>query len=51
MRRDVQIGELTQDGLEVLDGLQDGDLLVTAGVSRITDGQSVRLLEEHREER
>lgn len=44
-RRNVRVGELTQDGLEVLDGLADGDLLVTAGVSRITDGQQVRLLE------
>jgi RND family efflux transporter MFP subunit len=48
-RRDVRVGDLTQEGLEVLEGLQDGDLLVTAGVSRIADGQSVRLLEEHQD--
>ena len=48
-RRDVQIGALTQDGLEVLEGLSDGDLLVTAGVSRIVEGQVVRLLEEHQD--
>lgn len=48
-RRDVTVGDLTQDGLEVLDGLRDGDLVVTAGVSRIADGQSVRLLKEHQD--
>jgi RND family efflux transporter MFP subunit len=44
-RRNVTVGELTQEGLEILNGLADGDLLVTAGVSRISDGQQVRLLE------
>jgi RND family efflux transporter MFP subunit len=46
-RKEVTVGELTADGLEVLDGLRDGDLLVTAGVSRIEDGQTVRLMPEH----
>ncbi len=43
-RRSVRVGELTASGLTVLGGLDDGDLLVTAGVSRIQDGQRVRLL-------
>ncbi|MBD3168602.1 MAG: efflux RND transporter periplasmic adaptor subunit [candidate division Zixibacteria bacterium] len=43
-RRNVAIGELTEDGLEVLTGLEDGDLLVTAGVTQIEDGQKVRIL-------
>lgn len=43
-RRNVKIGELTDDGLEILEGLQEGDLVVTAGVTRIVDGQKVRLL-------
>ena len=46
-RRDVEVGELTPDGLEILGGLADGELLVTAGVRRIEDGQRVRLLPEH----
>jgi membrane fusion protein, multidrug efflux system len=41
-RRTVTVGELTGDGLVILDGLKDGDFLVTAGVSKITDGQEVR---------
>jgi len=39
----VKVGELTSRGLEITKGLKDGDLLVTAGVSRMTDGQKVRL--------
>jgi RND family efflux transporter MFP subunit len=43
-RRSVRVGELTASGLTVLEGLEDGDLLVTAGVSRVRDGQQVQLL-------
>ena len=43
-RRAVQIGELTSEGLEVLDGLQDGELVATAGTNFLEDGQQVRLL-------
>lgn len=41
-RRAVTVGEIGTDGLEILDGLRDGDALVTAGVSRIQDGLRVR---------
>jgi multidrug efflux system membrane fusion protein len=41
VRRRVEVGDLTPEGLEILDGIQEGDLLVTAGVTRITDGQRV----------
>lgn len=40
----VNVGELTGDGLEILEGLVDGDLVVTAGVTRIQNGQKVKLL-------
>lgn len=42
-RRTVVTGDLTADGLEVLDGLFEGDLLVTAGVSKIQDSMEVTL--------
>jgi multidrug efflux system membrane fusion protein len=42
-RREVTVGELTGEGLEVLEGLFEGDFLVTAGVSKLVDGQIVRL--------
>jgi RND family efflux transporter MFP subunit len=43
-RREVRVGDLTSEGLEILAGLQEGELVVTAGVSRIVDGQKVKLL-------
>ena len=43
-RRLVEVGDLTAEGLEVLTGLNDGEIVVTAGISRLTDGQPVRLL-------
>lgn len=43
-RRAVMVGDLTSDGLEVVSGLQDSDLVVTAGISRIHEGQQVQIL-------
>ncbi len=42
-RRTVTVGELTADGLEVFEGLTEGELVITAGISRITEGQKVRI--------
>ncbi|MEM9291755.1 MAG: efflux RND transporter periplasmic adaptor subunit [Acidobacteriota bacterium] len=44
-RRGVEVGVLTPDGVEIRSGLEAGDKIATAGVRRIKDGQSVRLLE------
>lgn len=49
-RRDVKTGELTPRGLEVLDGLETGELLVVRGVNRIQDGMRVRVMKEPHEE-
>ena len=43
-RRPVEVGELTPEGFEILSGLNDGDRVVTAGVSKIEDGMTVLLL-------
>jgi multidrug efflux pump subunit AcrA (membrane-fusion protein) len=43
-RRPVTVGELTGRGLEILEGLSDGELVVIAGISRIQDGQKVKVL-------
>lgn len=40
-RRPVTLGELTQSGIEVVEGLQTGDRVITAGISVIRDGQRV----------
>ncbi len=42
-KKQVTTGELTYDGLEILEGLKDGEKLVTAGISKIQDGQKVRM--------
>ncbi len=42
-RKPVVIGELTSEGIEVFEGLVDGDRVVTAGISYIVDGQKVKL--------
>jgi multidrug efflux system membrane fusion protein len=44
-RRPVMIGDLTEQGIEILEGLNDGERIVTAGVSKLSDGQKVRLPE------
>jgi RND family efflux transporter MFP subunit len=38
----VTTGALTAGGLEIFDGLSDGDYLVTAGVHKLQDGQKVK---------
>lgn len=43
-RRLVTIGSPLGKGIAITSGLSDGELVVTAGVSRIREGQQVRLL-------
>lgn len=42
-RKPVTIGELTADGIEIFEGLSDGELVVTAGISRISDNLKVKM--------
>lgn len=44
-RRTVEIGSLTPDGLEILDGVADGEYVATAGLGTLVSGQQVRLLD------
>jgi len=44
-RSPVEVGEILADGIEILSGVKPGDLVVTAGVSRIYDGLQVRVPE------
>lgn len=44
-RREVKVGELTSRGLQILDGLAPGELIATAGVHYLREGQPVRPLE------
>ena len=42
-RKPVTIGELTADGIEIFEGLKDGELVVTAGISRVSDSLKVKM--------
>ena len=43
-KRMVKIGDLTSGGLEILDGLAPGEIIVTRGVNRMSEGMKVKLL-------
>ncbi|MGB0908874.1 MAG: efflux RND transporter periplasmic adaptor subunit [Nitrospirales bacterium] len=43
-RTPVTVGELSAEGLEIIDGLSDGTRIATAGVRRLREGQKVRLM-------
>ena len=43
-RRIVSIGDMTGAGLEITEGLEDGEMVVTAGISKLSEGLTVRLL-------
>ena len=45
-RRNVEIGRLTEEGLEILAGLQSGERVVTAGFSQLKEGLTVRFPEQ-----
>ncbi|MEM7437627.1 MAG: efflux RND transporter periplasmic adaptor subunit [Myxococcota bacterium] len=42
-RAPVEVGQMRSDGVEVRSGVSPGDMVVTAGVSRIYDGLQVRV--------
>ncbi|MFB9080150.1 efflux RND transporter periplasmic adaptor subunit [Flavobacterium procerum] len=40
--KEVKLGSLSQNGVEIIDGLQDGDNLITAGYQNISEGTIVK---------
>lgn len=46
-KQQVKVGKLANLGIEILEGLQPGDLLITGGIRRLTEGQKVLILEEY----
>jgi len=43
-KKKVNVGELSNEGFEVLEGVESGELVVTAGVESLADSVKVRLL-------
>lgn len=41
----LKVGPLTNDGFVVLSGLQEGDLVATAGLRSLYDGQAVKIMD------
>lgn len=46
----VSVGGLSAKGVEILDGLSEGHVVITAGVSRIREGMDVTLLKDEMKE-
>lgn len=44
-RRSLVVGKLNENGIQVINGLIVGDRVITAGMSKITNGMNVRLLD------
>lgn len=44
-RRAVSVGQLTTNGFEIIDGLDEGELIATAGLQTLLEGMKVRLFE------
>ncbi|WP_299849808.1 efflux RND transporter periplasmic adaptor subunit [uncultured Roseovarius sp.] len=45
-RRTVAVGGVRENSIVIVDGLSEGDLVASAGVSFLKDGQQVKLLDE-----
>ena len=43
-KQKVTVGELSHEGFEIIEGLQNGALVATAGVGSLTDGITVKLI-------
>ena len=42
-RRNIKVDKLTANGLKIHSGLNNGDLLITAGMTQLTDGMQVKV--------
>ncbi len=49
-KREVKTGKLLDSGIEVLEGIQPGEWIATAGVHYLKEGQQVRILSSSAEE-
>ena len=40
----IQVGKLTDKGFQILSGVNEGDLIITSGIDKMTDGKKVKFL-------
>lgn len=43
-KREISVGKLLSEGIQVLQGLEPGEVIATRGVNRLVEGQKVRVL-------
>ena len=45
IRREISLGRILNDAIEILNGLNEGELVITGGMSRIRKGMKIRILQ------
>lgn len=45
-KREVKLGDMFGDRIEILDGLEDGEKIIIAGLMNISDGSSIKVVNE-----
>jgi len=48
VRRNVVVGQVNENGIQIIQGLKIGDSVITAGMSKVSDGLDVALMNEAR---
>jgi multidrug efflux pump subunit AcrA (membrane-fusion protein) len=46
IRREISLGRILNEAIEVLDGLREGDLVITGGMSKIRSNMKIRILHQ-----
>lgn len=44
VRREVKLGDMYGDSIEVIEGLEDGDTIIVSGLMNIADGSEIRIV-------
>jgi len=44
LKREVRLGDMVGDSIEILSGLEDGEEIITAGLMNISDGSAIRVV-------
>ena len=47
VRRDVKLGDMFGDMIEILDGLEEGDEIILSGLMNVSDGTSITIVNEN----
>lgn len=45
VRREVKLGDMYGNDIEIVDGLKDGDIIIVSGLMNISDGSEIKIVE------